>query len=556
MVLQNGLIPPQANLSVPNTKIDWDKSLLMPVMETTQLPQRAAVASYGYGGTVSHAVIESAPSQSLSIRSVQSRSPSKEPAILLLSAPSSSRIRVAASELARFLGVSQQLKNNEIDLRSIPYSLAVKRGHHKYRIAMVADSPCEAVKLLNEVAQSRENPHVFSGRAATICQGKEKGSVWVFSGHGAQWNHMGLALLEEPAFAEIVQVLEPIIEREMGFSASTAMRSVDFESTDKIQILTYVMQVGLAAVLRTRGLQPQSVIGHSHGEIAASVVAGALTLTEGAVICAVRARLYRRFAGTGAMILINIPYTTAVQEIGERTDIAVAIDSSPSSCVVSGAREAIKNVSVEWTKRGVQVRIVQSDTAFHSPMLWALVEPLQEALKGVLRPKEPRIPLYSTSDSDPRTAKLRDVDYWTNNMMSPVRLTSSISAAVQDGLNVFSKCPAILLYVILSARYCWTLMSWTALLSPHCYIIRTLKEVCFSHLAGCIVLGSQLISRHFYQVNGCTMSRGPNGSISHTGDKSPVQLLGEASLTTFMLIIYWVAALQYMQLKLFSGKPI
>ena len=442
MVLQNGLIPPQANLTVPSTKIDWDSSLLKPVTEATllprsRLPQRAAIASYGYGGTVSHAVIESAPSQPPSIRSVLSRSPGKEPAILLLSAPSSSRIKTTASDLAHFLGASDELRNNEIDLHSIAYTLAIKRGHHKFRTAIVADSPIEAVKLLNEVAQNRQNSQVFSGRAAAL-GGKEKGSVWVFSGHGAQWKHMGLTLLdEEPAFAEIVQLLEPIIEQEMGFSATAALRTGDFESTDKIQILTYVMQVGLAAVLKTRGLQPQSVIGHSHGEIAAAVVAGALTLAEGAMICAIRARLYRSVAGTGAMILINIPYTTAMQEIRDRVDVAVAIDSSPSSCVVSGTREAIEKVSAEWTQKGVQVRTVQSDTAFHSPVLLALVEPLQKALKGVLCPKKPTIPLYSTSESDPRTTKLRDVDYWTKNMINPVLLTSTINAAVQDGFRVF-----------------------------------------------------------------------------------------------------------------------
>ena len=443
MVLQNGLIPPQANLSVPNTKVDWDSSLLKPAMEATllpktQLPQRAAVSSYGYGGTVAHAVIQIAPSESPSIRSILSRSLGKEPAILLLSAPSSSRIKNAASELARFLGASKELKNNEIDLHSIAYSLAVKRGHHKFRSAIVADSTIEAIKLLNEVAQDRQNSQTCSGRANSVGQGKDKGSVWVFSGHGAHWKGMGLTLLnEEPAFAEIVQLLEPIIEQELGFSASAALRSGDFESTDKIQMLTYVMQVGLAAVLKKRKLRPRSIIGHSHGEIAASVVAGALTVTEGAMICAIRARLYRSVAGTGAMILINIPYSTAIQEIGDRTDIAVAIDSSPTSCVISGAREAIEDISAEWTQRGIQVRTVQSDTAFHSPTLLALVEPLREALRNVINPKEPNILLYSTSASDPRTAKLRDVDYWTNNMINPVRLTSTISAAAQDGFKVF-----------------------------------------------------------------------------------------------------------------------
>ena len=66
------------------------------------------------------------------------------------------------------------------------------------------------------------------------------------------------------------------------------------------------------------------------------MVAGALTLTEGVMICAVRACLYRSVAGAGAIILINIPYSTATQEIHDLTDITIVINSSPSSCAVSG----------------------------------------------------------------------------------------------------------------------------------------------------------------------------------------------------------------------------
>jgi len=442
MVLQEGIIPPQANLVKPNSKIDWAKSLLQTVTEATPLPssrfpQRAAIASYGYGGTVSHAVIEAAPAQIPSIRTVLSRSQSdKETTILLLSAPSSNRLKTVASQLAQYIATSEHLKSSEIGLNSVAYTLAVKFGHHRSRTAIITDSPTEAVDLLNEVAQGRQAPQIVSGR--TLCKNDSKGSVWVFSGHGAHWKNMGLALLDqEPAFTEVVRHLEPIIQREMNFSAITALRTGQFETTDKVQVLTFVMQVGLAAVLKARGIQPRAIVGHSHGEIAASVTAGALTLTEGAMVCCIRARLYRTVAGAGAMILVNIPYREAVQEVGDRDDLAVAIDSSPSSCVVSGTLTAIETVSFSWAQKGIQVRVVKSDTAFHSPMLLPLVAPLRAGLKGLLSPRTPSIPLYSTSASDPRSQNIRDAEYWTNNMVNPVLLNSTIKAAAEDGFKVF-----------------------------------------------------------------------------------------------------------------------
>ena len=442
MILQEGLVPPQANLTKLNTKIDWPTSMLRIATKPTTLPvhgwpRRAAVASYGYGGTVSHAVLEAPLSQSLRTAKRSFRPPrDKSPVILLLSAPSSSRIKVAASDLAHFLAMSEEFRNGEIDLQSVAYTLAVKRGHHRFRTAILADSQTEAVHLLNEVTQARQNPQICMG--SSPAKGEDKGSVWVFSGHGAQWKSMGLTLLdEEPAFAEVIRELEPIIQKHLGFSATAALRAGDLESTDKVQVLTFVMQVGLAAVLKSIGIQPRAIVGHSNGEIAAAVVAEALSLREGALIICIRARLFRKVAGTGAMVLVQIPFSEASLEIGESDDVAVAIDSSPTSCVVSGTLEAVEQLSGVWKDKGIQVRTVQTDTAFHSPMLLPLVAPLQDGLRGILNPQPPRVPLYSTSAQDPRTTRLRDADYWTANMVKPVLLNSTVTAAAQDGFRVF-----------------------------------------------------------------------------------------------------------------------
>lgn len=442
MAIQNSMIPPQANLTTPCTKIDWEKSMLRTVTESTiwpenRWPRRAAVASYGYGGTVSHAVIEAAPFRTSSIRRLLLRSlASKDSTILLLSAPQSSRIKSAAAKLARWLEDSELKANNPAELDSLAYTLAVKRGHHKFRTAVVVDSRADAVNLLNSIAQGRQHPQIYSGLA--LSKDAHKSPVWVFSGHGAHWKKMGQTLLDaEPAFAEVVDEMEPIIQEEMNFSATAALRSGDFETTDRIQILTYVMQVGLAAVLRSSGVQPKAVVGHSSGEIAASVVAGALTLYEGTLVCCIRARLYQTLAGTGAMVLLSLPFGEATEEIGSRTDICAAIKSSPSSCVVSGAVDAVDEFSTKWKSRGLNVRSVNTDVAFHSPLLLPLVAPLRAALKSALAPKVPDIVLYSTSLSDPRGNKSRDVEYWVDNMVGPVLLTSAVSAAVEDGHRIF-----------------------------------------------------------------------------------------------------------------------
>ncbi|RMZ77839.1 hypothetical protein DV737_g4178, partial [Chaetothyriales sp. CBS 132003] len=439
MTVQTGVIPPQANLNKPNTKVNWKESLLVPVTETTAwpsngLPRRAAVASYGYGGTVSHAVIESAPAvHPAPIRSFLAKSGvTNDPTVLLLSSPQRSRIKSLAANLARWL----ETTSDEIDLDSVAYTLAVKRGHHKFRSGIVAGSKAEAVELLNALAEGKQRDEIISGRA--LSSADSKGTVWVFSGHGAQWKDMGKTLLnEESIFLHAVSELDPIIQQHMGFSAIMALRSGDFDTVDKIQILTYVMQIGIAAVLKSAGIKPQAVIGHSLGEIAASVIAGALTPVEGATVCCIRARLYLEVAGQGAMRLVSIPFAEAAHELGSRQDIVAAVDSSPSSCVVSGTVEAIKAFSGRWKAAGHKVQEVNSDVAFHNPSLLKLAEPLREAVGGTLSPKAPKIPLYSTSLSDPRASDMRDIGYWIENMVKPVLLTSAITAAANDGFRVF-----------------------------------------------------------------------------------------------------------------------
>lgn len=438
MVLQNKIVPPQANLETPNQKINFEELLLKPATEPVPYnsqgqPMKVAVASYGYGGTVSHAVLESPPNHRfLSNRLVSLLSP-VDSSLLVLSAISQNRLKMSAAKLAGWLR-----GHLDVELSSVAYTLAVKRGHHKHRIAVVADSNAEAADFLDAVAQARPKPNVFSGRAPS--DSGSNGTVWVFSGHGAQWAGMGKAFLETaPTFAKTIQLLEPIILKYMGFSVTEALQGKDDGAGDTAQVLTYVMQVGVASILKAAGVAPKACIGHSLGEIAAGAIAGAITIEEGAIICCVRARLFRLVAGLGGMIMVNIPAHQAAEEIASRNgnDISVAIESSPSSCVLSGTINAIKEVEVALKTKGVQVRTVKTDIAFHSQLMLSLATPLQEGLIGLLKPRVPSIALYSTSSPDPRANTSRDTEYWVDNMVKPVLLTSAILAASEDGYKNF-----------------------------------------------------------------------------------------------------------------------
>ena len=438
MAVNKGIVPPQANLNKLNSRVNWAESGVEVVREPTSWRntnplRRAAIASYGYGGTVSHAVIEEYSNnvEPLPSPGLLDGDAGHASTVLLLSGPQEKRLIAQAKALRPWiLG-----EGRKTSLKSIAKTLAVRRSHHDYRAAFVVSTHEEAAEALKSFSEGSIGELSVSGRAPKSNTSVD--SVWVFSGHGAQWPEMGRELLSSAVFYETVATIDPIVTSECGFSALEALKSGDFETADRVQVLTYAMQIGLAATLTAKGITPHAVIGHSIGEIAASVVSGALTPEEGAIVVCRRSVLYRKVMGLGAMILVNSPCAEISQELQGREDIAAAIDSSPSSCVVSGAVDTVSAFGETWKARGIKVLRVKSDVAFHSPVLKKLVDPLVSQLSGMLNPKQPSIKLYSTSLVDPRGKDLRDVAYWVNNMVQPVLLTRAVNAAAEDGLRVF-----------------------------------------------------------------------------------------------------------------------
>ncbi|KAG8156536.1 hypothetical protein KVR01_013640 [Diaporthe batatas] len=442
MAVNKGELAPQARLNKLNTRIDWKNSGLQVVRERTTwtepegVPRRAAVCSYGYGGTVSHAVIEEYQPLTLNGQSVSPEK--KEPGVvtLVISAPQEKRLSSQATILADWLSGP----GKDEDLKAIAVTLALRRATHTYRATFIATSHQEAIEALRSFSHDTSAEGTTCGRIldAYPTQGHV---VWVFSGHGAQWPAMGKELLRYAEFSHMISPLDQVVQEECGYSAVKALEDGDIGESDRIQVLTYLVQVGLSQVLRSKGLEPQAVIGHSVGEIAASVVAGCLTPKEGTLIVTRRAKLYAQVKGLGGMALVSLPFATVAKELKGSRAVVPAIDSSPNSCVISGESAPLLEYLADLKARGIKTFKVNTDIAFHCPMLEKLSEPLSQALAGELDPRKPLIPLYSTSKA-PRSESPRDVAYWVDNMISPVWLTSAVNAAAEDGFRVFAEISA------------------------------------------------------------------------------------------------------------------
>src|SRR5690606_38151050 len=108
-------------------------------------------------------------------------------------------------------------------------------------------------------------------------------------------------------------------------------------STAIAQPCLFVLQVALARLWQSWGVQPDVVIGHSVGEIAAAHLAGALSLEEAFRVVYHRGRCMDRASSHGRMLAAALPEDEARRLIA-RWDSAVVIAAvnSPSLVSLSG----------------------------------------------------------------------------------------------------------------------------------------------------------------------------------------------------------------------------
>ncbi|WP_349268456.1 phthiocerol synthesis polyketide synthase type I PpsA [Mycolicibacterium parafortuitum] len=434
LALHREMLPPTAGVRTLTTAVDWAACGLRVPTEPQpwprgSTPRRAAVCSYGYGGTIAHVLVEEAPLPTVP------ENTSAATSFIPVSARSEARLAAHAQALA------DHLRADPVAVEDVAATMWMRRGHEQVRGAVVTDGLAgarardAAVDALTALAERRRDPRVVAG---TVLPAAEHGAVWVFSGHGSHWAGMGRELLvTEPAFAATIDEVDVVFARELGFSARQALTSEQLGGTDQVQALTFAMQVGLAAVLTERGVTPAAVIGHSVGEVAACVVAGVFDLAHGASVACFRARGFRSVMGHGAMALVRLPFDEARRRLSGRSDVVAAISASTESTVVSGTVAAVDEIVAAWTADGMTVRRVNTDVAFHSPAMDGLTADLARLVAQLPAPGAARIPLYTTALEDPRSTAPRGPDYWAANLRDRVRFAEAVRAAADDGHRLF-----------------------------------------------------------------------------------------------------------------------
>ena len=427
LAVQRGHIPPNLHFSQWNPSIDASATRFFVPTENSGWPaahgpRRAAVSSFGLGGTNAHVIIEQGPERTGTSGKATGGGTDTEVSTLVVTGKTPQRVAATAATLADWL----ESRGAGVGLADVAHAVNHHRSRQAKFGAVFARDRDQAVAGLRALAAGQHAPGVVN------CQGGSPGpgTVFVYSGRGSQWAGMGRRLLaDEPAFAAAVAELEPVFVEQAGFSLRDVLANgKELLGIEQIQLGLIGMQLTLTQLWRSYGVEPDLVIGHSMGEVAAAVVAGALTAAEGLRVTATRSRLMAPLSGRGGMALLGLDAAGTEELIGNHPQVTLGIYNSPRQTVIAGPTEQIDALIDAVLAQNRFASRVNIEVAPHNPAMDALQPQMRSELAD-LTPRPPTVPIISTTYEDLGTRPIFDAEHWAANMRNPVRFQQAVEAA-------------------------------------------------------------------------------------------------------------------------------
>ena len=267
--------------------------------------------------------------------------------------------------------------------------------------------------------------------------------AFLFPGQGSQFAGMGKDLADN--FAAARQVFEEADEA-LSFSISKLCfegPEEELQLTENTQPAILSVSVAAHRVLRAEGFPaPAFVAGHSLGEYAALVAAGAISLADAVGTVRARGRYMQEAVpvGTGAMAAViggdRLEIEKLCAQASENLVCSVANINSPNQVVIAGNVEAVDR-AMELLK-GVAKRVIKLNVS--APFHCALMKPAQDRLAfelGQLSFSEPAIPVVTNVDARVMTEPADLRDSLLRQVSSPVRWLESMELLLQQGVGTF-----------------------------------------------------------------------------------------------------------------------
>jgi len=434
LALRHRVVPANLHADVLNPAIAFDALNLRVVREPLALPAHgriyAGVNSFGWGGTNAHVILRDAPAETAAVApGIASRE--RAPIVVPVSAHSDGALRQRALDVASAAAAA----GAAID--QLAATLACKRDQFPRRAAVIAQDATELAARLAAFAANPGDEH--AGVVSGVARARER-TAFVFPGQGSQWLGMGRDLMATSArFAAVIRrcaaALAPHVEWDLVACLAGEAGPAWSTRVDMVQPMLWAVSVALAELWREAGIEPDVVVGHSQGEVAAATVAGALSYEDAARIIARRSALVRRRSGHGLMLAVDLDVAGARAALaGFEDQVSLAVNNGPRSCVLSGDADAVTTLKQLLEADGTFCRLVQVDYASHSHHMDELKPALLAALDGIA-PATARTAMVSTVFARRVEGAELDASYWVQNLREPVRFADAMARLLDEGVS-------------------------------------------------------------------------------------------------------------------------
>jgi acyl transferase domain-containing protein/SAM-dependent methyltransferase len=423
LALEHRIIPPSVNFNTPNPKIPWKEAKLIvatePIPWPTDRQERVSTNSFGSGGSNAHVILESASSHGLQ---KQKTSASERSRLYLLpfSARSIPSLQASSEKYTQYLK-----KHGETCLNDLAYTLSNRRAHFEHRTFAITDG-----------LESLDTEPM------TQISTEERSLVFVFTGQGAQWAGMGKQLMDD--FRSVrcnINELDDILakcrtpptwkiyEELRKSKAKSQISKAEFS-----QPLYTAVQIVLVDLIRSWGVTPAAVVGHSSGEIAAAYTTGSLSKKEAILAAYFRGVVTRCNLASGTMAAVGLGADMVRPYLIE--GVVIGCENSPNSTTISGDTIAVESV-IESLNREIPdvfVRPLRVDSAYHSHHMKAYGAAYEESIKNVTSEGTPAIPLFSfVTGKRCNSPYILNASYWRSNLESPVLFHTAVLNIINAG---------------------------------------------------------------------------------------------------------------------------